>query len=186
MSQYGILHPEFFGGETGRKIAELGGASAQVLALYLTANKDATMIGLYPIELAVVRARIITLSTPGMVKALGALSAAEFADFDAGTNHVWVREMAKFRLNLQDGALDRDDNRVKGVNRMYHALKPNPFLRPFFDRYVKDLHLTRCRDFQGVAKALQAPCKPVINNRDQKDQERRSRSTASAPIEAAR
>lgn len=154
MAHYGILLPGFWGGDTGQKIAEMGGKAAQLLAVYLTANPDANMIGLYPIELVVIRARIRSLTGPEIVKAFSVLHAAEFADYDDATKVVWVREMAKFRLGTAGGPLDRGDKRVKGANNLYKAIKPNPFLRPFFERYSTDLHITRCRDFEGDVKFL--------------------------------
>lgn len=170
MSQYGILLPGFWGGDTGKAIADLGGAPAQLLALYLTANPDGNMIGLYPIELPVVRVRIRTLSTKAMAGAFDALQGAGFADFDASTSVVWVREMAKFRLGLHQHPLKRHDNRVIGAAKLYAQVKPNPFLEPFFERYEGDLHLTTCRAFKGVASPFEGASKPVNRNSKQKHQ----------------
>lgn len=157
MSHYGNLYPEYFGGDTGLRIAELGGANAQVVGLYLTSNNDATMIGLYPIELIVMRARIASLKPKQIIDALAALEAADFALFDAGTGFVWVKEMAKYRLQLNLRPLDPHDNRVKHAQKKYAECRPNPFLGPFFDRYRKDLHLQKRRDFEGDRKALGEP-----------------------------
>jgi hypothetical protein len=168
VNHYGVLYPGFWGGETGRRIAELGGASAQLVALYLTANPAATMLGLYPLEPIVMRAQIGTLTPGAIVTAIEALEQAQFATFDAGTNHVWVHEMAKFRLGLHLKPLKADDNRVTHVRRMYAGLRPNPFLGDFFKRYRKELHLTLRRDFDGARKALrrgsEGASKPVTGS----------------------
>lgn len=178
MNHYGVLYPGFWGGETGRRIAELGGSAAQLVALYLTANPAATMLGLYPIEPIVMRAQIGTLTPGAIVNAVDALEQAKFAAFDAGTNHVWVHEMAKFRLGLHVKPLKADDNRVTHVRRLYAALRPNPFLADFFRRYRKELHLTLRRDYDGPRKRLgrgsEGASKPVtvtgseITKQDQK------------------
>lgn len=173
MSHYGILLPGFWGGDTGRRVAEVGGTNAQVLALYLTSNPEANMIGLYQIDLPIAKVRIHTLSAKAIEKAFGAIAEAGFADFDLATRYVWVREMAKYRTGLhQLGALKPDDNRVKAAIKLYAAAKSNPFLAPFFDRYSVDLHLPLRRDgvdpskgnvppFEGSESVLGTPSKPV-------------------------
>jgi hypothetical protein len=147
MSQYGIVLPGFWDGNTGRQIASLGGTTAQLAAVYLMANPDTTMIGLYPLEVVVMQARMRTLKPKQIAAALEALRRAEFAEFDPGTGFVWVREMAKFRLSLHLKPLKRDDNRVEHVHRLYRGMRPNPFLGPFFDRYAKELFLKERRDY---------------------------------------
>lgn len=167
MSHYGILHPSFWGGPTGREIASVGGKDAQVLALYLMANQDATMIGLYPVDLVIIRARVQTLTPKAIDNALAALAQVEFADYDRSSTFVWVREMAKYRLSLNIKPLDAKDHRVKHVQRLYRECRPNPFLGPFFNRYGAELHLTERRSFdaatpsKAVRRALEAPSKPV-------------------------
>lgn len=159
MSQYGILLPSFWGGATGREIAERGGKDAQLVAVYLTANQDANMIGLYPVELDVMRVRIRSLSLKALARALDVLGQVAFADYDRRTSIVWVREMAKFRLGLHVGPLDVKDNRVKGAQRLYRDCVPNPFLAPFFDRYGAELHLPVRRTFEPTPNG--GPFKPL-------------------------
>jgi hypothetical protein len=137
------------------------------MALYLMSNQDATMIGLYRARLSIVRERIGTLSGRAVERALVACGVAEFADYDLETEHVWVREMAKFRLGLHNGPLKRDDNRARGALHLYQKLAPNPFLGPFFKRYRTDLHLPKARAYKGtlkpIASPLEAPSKPVFS-----------------------
>jgi hypothetical protein len=168
MSHYGILLPGFWDGETGRAIADLGGRDAQLVALYLMSNQDATMIGLYRARLSIVRERIGTLPAKALERALVACGEAKFADYDVATEHVWVREMAKFRLGLLKGPLDRKDKRAIGAARLYDKLPPNPFLGPFFKRYRTDLHLSKARVYRGAWERLGSPFdgppKPVIES----------------------
>lgn len=161
MSGYGILLPDYWDGETGRDIGDVGGPNAQLVGLYFTANKDATMIGLYPAPLAIVQSRIRTLGTPELERAIAALGVAGFADYDLGTEHVWVREMAKFRLGLYKGPIKKKDNRSDGAIKLFDRLIPNPFIQPFYRRYRTDLHLPKPKPFKGEWKrlpgALEAP-----------------------------
>jgi hypothetical protein len=139
-SYYGIVFPEFWTGETGRMIQQLGGKDAQLTALYLMSCRYATMIGLYPLPVRDIRHET-GIGQKGLVRAFSVLSRVGFADYDGRTEHTWVREMAKFRLGLQVKALESKDNRVVGIQRLYDRLTENPFLEPFFDRYAKELHL---------------------------------------------
>jgi hypothetical protein len=185
--QYGITLPDFWDGPTGREIADAGGKDAQLLALYLTANREASMIGLYPIELSIVRARMKTLTTKAIEKALGILGDVGFADFDPTTSHVWVREMAKFRLALHVKPLDVKDNRIKHVHKLYRECRMNPFLGPFFDRYAVELHLTERRG-EALARGSEAPSKPITETEtdsvtENQDQDPRA-SHAERPVEA--
>lgn len=157
MSHYGMLFPEFWGGETGRRIAVEGGAAAQVVALYLTANRSATMIGLYPISVAVIQADIRSLSTDQIVGALGVLQRTDFARYDEPTEVIWVLEMARIRLQLAIGESLKDgDRRVTTVQRLYDRCLPNPFLGPFHEKYRKNLRLGKRRKFDGAWKPLLA------------------------------
>ncbi len=189
MSQYGILLNGFWDGDTGRQIARAGGCAAQLVAVYLMQNPDANMIGLYPVRLAVIQNRIETLSAKAIRKAVGTLSDVGFADYDLATEHVWVREMAKFRLGLHRQALKKDDNRVKGAQALYRNARPNPFLSQFFKRYRKDLHLSEPRRFEGTAEPLKSPSegpsKPVTGSVTEAETYRsRSKPTGEAPADA--
>lgn len=151
MNYYGVLFSSFWDGDTGRAIAAAGGKDAQLVALYLTSCKAATMIGLFPLRIEDIALDIATL-TPRQVEAalevLGRPSIA-FAQYDKRTMHIWVRQMAWYRLTLQKGQLSPDDNRAKGTKRLYDNLKPNPFLTPFYEHYRKLIGGLRRRDYDG-------------------------------------
>jgi hypothetical protein len=157
VSHYGVLLPGFWDGETGPAIARAGGAPAQLVALYFMSNQDANMLGLYRARLPMIKERIRTLSVKQLERAIAACAEAKFADYDTVTEHVWVREMAKYRLGLHNGPLKADDNRCKGAIQLYAKLPDNPFLGPFFKRYRKDLHLSKGRTFPGPSKPLGSP-----------------------------
>ncbi len=178
-SYYGIVFPEFWTGPTGRAIREDGGKDGQVLALYLMSCRHATMIGLYRLLQADIRHET-GLGEKGMVRGFDVLASLQFADYDLRTEHVWVREMAKFRLGLQKKSpLESSDNRIKAVQNLYDKLPENPFLSPFFDRYAKEVRLQDRRtcsfdaqrpNLSPLTRGSRSPCKP--DNRKQESEYR--------------
>lgn len=167
-SYYGVVFPEFWTGPTGKAI-RAEGKDAVILALYLMTCRYATMIGVF--RLLVDDVKIETgIGIKGLVGGFDTLQRLDFADYDAGTQHVWVREMAKFRMHLyKKSPLDSNDLRVKGAQNFYDKLAPNPFLGAFFDRYAKEIRLKRRRDIGALASTpLQvAPYKPLQGPRSQ-------------------
>jgi hypothetical protein len=97
-SYYGVVFPEFWTGPTGKAI-RAEGKDAVILALYLMTCRYATMIGVFRLLVDDVKAET-GIGMKGLVGAFATLQRLEFADYDATTQHVWVREMAKFRMHL--------------------------------------------------------------------------------------
>lgn len=167
-SYYGVVFPEFWTGPTGKAI-RAEGKDAVILALYLMTSRYATMIGVFRLLVDDVKAET-GIGLKGLIRGFNTLERLDFADYDAATQHVWVREMAKFRMHLyKKSPLDPDDLRVKGAQNFYDKLAPNPFLRPFFDRYAKEIRLKRRRDIGALeATPLRvAPYKPLQGPRSQ-------------------
>lgn len=156
MSYYGVIFPEFWTGATGRELRGRGGKEAQLLALYLASNRHANMLGLYHLLVDDVRHET-GLSLKGIEKGFHVVHDATFATFDAATNFVWVRQMARFRLALKNGGgLDQNDKRVLAINRLYHALDPNPFLGEFYDLNRKTLCIKKRREASSVVVPFMA------------------------------
>lgn len=173
-SPFGILSADFWDGDTGPAIADAGGAAAQLVAVYLMSNRDATMLGLYPLDLLVMRVKIRSLTARQLLASLRVLQDVAFATYDTVTRFVWVHEMAKFRLNLLTKPLDVADKKVKAVQRLYAGARPNPFLGPFYDRYHVDLHLQAKRTYPGVLQTLT----DELDGASEKDLRRGSRAAA--------
>lgn len=191
-SYYGIVFPEFWTGPTGKAI-RTEGKDAQILALYLMTCRHATMIGVYRLLIDDVKVET-GLAMKGLARAFEALQRLGFADYDATTQHVWVREMAKFRLNLQREPLKQKDNRTKGAQNLYDRLVDNPFLGDFFDRYAAEIHLTGRRSCCHLVAtplqvALTSPSKPLVSQitesgiRDQRSGTGKSTGAARRPVE---
>lgn len=151
-SYYGVLFEEFWTGKTGRNIRRAGGERAQVLALYLISNRHANMLGLYPLAFEDL-AHETGLKPTAARKALQVLSTANFAHYDEASEFVWVVNMFRFRLGLKVGqALDADDKRALGANRLFHRLAENPFKARFFSAVGPLLHLTAEPPVQPATK----------------------------------
>jgi hypothetical protein len=151
---YGVIFPEFWTGHTGRELRICGGKDAQLLALYLTTNRYTNLLGLYRLLVDDI-VHETPIAPAAVAKALGVIRDADFAVFDAKSSFVWVKEMARFRLSLKPGeVLNKEDHRVRAVNKVYQALPPNPFLGRFFDKYQKTLRLEARRDSRGPIVAL--------------------------------
>lgn len=152
--QYGVLFPRFWEGTTGRQIQGKG-RDAVILAAYLASCRHANMIGLYELPIVFLERELTVLKgRPLIMKAFQALEDVSYATYDLGTEHVWVREMARIRLGLAPGdTIATKDNKHRAVLRLYAAAKPNPFLAPFHERYQESLQLDKMR--------IGPPLKPV-------------------------
>jgi hypothetical protein len=139
---YGVTYSRYWEGTTGRAIQEKG-KDPTILSLYLMSCRHANMIGLYELplvhlerELLVVKGRIPIL------RAFSDLHVLQYATYDMGTEHVWVREMARIRVGLGlNETITTDDRKHRAILKQYATARPNPFLGPFYERYATQLQL---------------------------------------------
>lgn len=151
MRHYGTVCPQFWTGRTGRTIREMAKASTagkdvQRVALYLMTSPHANMIGLYFLPTIYI-CEEVGIGEADARRALQELQRLEFSFYDDQTEHVWVKEMARFQVGP---ALDPRDGRVKAINRLYQTTPSNPWIGPFFDRYAESFHLTTRRECAGA------------------------------------
>lgn len=175
MAAYGVLYDSFWDGPTGVALRELGGQAAQLCAFYLLKNRQDNMIGLYPLDLVSMRNTIGTLSQEDLERGLIACGRALFAEYDTVTGHIWVRELARYRMGFDRKPLSNADNRALGAAKLYRDAAPNPFLTPFFTKYRRNIPNLKRRTYQGACKGLArvgaTPCLSVISTAvDQEDQ----------------
>jgi hypothetical protein len=154
MRQYGILTPQRWIGNTGKKLRRgiqsrskgdpLREAykDAQIVADMLVVNPNATMYGLYYITRATM-ADLTGLDVGEVDGALRILEEERFAAYDDTSEFVWVREMARIQMFLP---LKPGDRNVKPARAWYRGLPRNPFLGDFYDKYGEALHLEDRRD----------------------------------------
>lgn len=143
-----MIWGEFYTGPTGCAL-RAAGRDVQQLALYLLTTPHRNMLGLYHLGVEDI-VEHVAFPIAGVPALLQALENVEFAYYDAATAYVWVRNMARFQLNLKPGErLAHGDKRIAAANRVYAGLWSNPYLGPFFELNQKVLGLKHRRDFGG-------------------------------------
>lgn len=145
---YGILLTTFFSGTTGMRLQARGaqGKDPLILGAFLSANEWANMIGLYELSLMKLARKLpILKGRPVIMRAFAILNEEQFAHYDEDSEFVWVREMARVRLNLTTGQPMPASKRLTGAQNLYQRLPLNPFLGPFYDRYHLELGLKHRR-----------------------------------------
>lgn len=148
MRDYSQISPLIWTGRTGKLLR--GDPESQVLILYLLTSPHSNSIGLYYLPFAYIL--IDTgLSEKGALKALRRLSEVSFMGYDRDSEVVFVYEMAKWQ---NGGPLKCDDNKVKGIQKLYDSIHQNPFLSEFFERYSEFFHLKNRRGSEGAPKIL--------------------------------
>jgi len=167
MREYGKVSPQFWIGDTGKRLRAAGPA-AQVVALYLLTNPHANMLGLYYLPKMFI-GHETGLGFEGACKGLQSCIEAGFCDYDDDSETVWVFEMAAFQIA---DALKPGDLRVKGVQNEYNALPANPYLALFFEKYAGPFHMTEQRGAPlQNAPTEQAPSEPLRSQEQEQEQE---------------
>ena len=179
MRDYSKVVPKFWTGETCKALRKRG-SEGVVVALYLMTSPGSNMLGLY-YQPQLFMAHETGLGVEGASKGLAWCIEEGFCRYDEATEMVWVIEMAKWQIAEE---LKPTDNRCAGIQRDYDSLPANPFLAPFFDRYVSAFHLSTRRDGKGASKPLRSQEQEQEQEQEhEQDQERTSslRSDSSAP-----
>lgn len=175
---FGILLNSYFDGDTGIRLQQRGSKDAFIVGLFLTANEFTNMIGLYELSLPKLERKLPIVKTRAALRrALEVLDEERYAHYDVKTEFVWVREMARVRLQLKGQPLAGNDKRTLGAAKVYAHLPLNPFLAPFYDRYGTELRLPVRRhggDFnleapsRNIDKKPEAPSQAPSRNIDKK------------------
>lgn len=177
MRKYSQISPQFWIGEMGRKIRDLG-RDAQIVALYVQTSPHANMLGLYYLPIDYL-SHETGIPLEGASKALRRLDEVGFCRYDHQNEVIWVCEMASDQMGP---SLDPKDKRVKGVANEYEALPKCKFLEGFFSRYHEAFHLSNRR---ADSSPLEAPSKPPrsIEQKGKDTEEKKEESiVASQPV----
>lgn len=167
MRDYGKVSPQFWIGETGKKLREAG-PEAQVVALYLTTCPHSNMIGLYYLPVMYM-AHETGLGMEGAYKGLQRAIEAGFCSYDEASEVVFVHEMAKFQIA---DALKPTDKRCKGIQNEYDSVPENPFLSMFYEKYSTAFHMTKNRGETSASSSRnEAPSKPLASQEQEQEQE---------------
>jgi len=157
MRTYAKISPQFWIGQTGKKLRKTG-PEAQLVALYLITNPHANMLGVYHLPVAYM-AHDLGCEVGVAMKGLSGCADAGFCNYDEATETVWIYEMARFQIG---DSLKSADNRVAGIQKEYDDLHENPFLQGFFEKYGSAFCLTNSRDFEAPSEVLRSHFKGVL------------------------
>lgn len=163
MRDYGKVSPQFWIGETGKKLRKAG-AEAQVVSLYLMTCPHSNMIGLFYVPLMYI-AHETGLGMEGASKGLQGAIEAGFCSYDEASEVVWVHEMARFQIGE---SLSQGDKRCKGVQNEYDGVPENPFLSAFYEKYRAPFWMSRNR---AEVRTIEAPSKPLASQEQEQEQE---------------
>lgn len=152
MRDYGKMAPQFWTGETGKKI-RAAGPQVQVIACYLITCPSSTMLGLYYLPLPTL-CHEVGCSLQGASKALLNLSQIGFAYYDEHTEYVWIPNMARFQIgeNMKPG-----DKRIPYLIKALEGLKNIPFFNSFLERYHHVFHLDGISPINAPSMPLDSP-----------------------------
>lgn len=167
MRDYGKVSPQFWIGETGKKMRKAG-PEAQVVALYLMTCPHSNMIGLYYLPVMYI-GHETGLGIEGASKGLERAIEAGFCSYDEASEVVWVHEMAKFQIGDQ---LSDGDKRCKGVQNEYDSVPENPYLERFFARYKGAFHMQKKRSIDSQSTSpTEAPSEGLASQEQEQEQE---------------
>lgn len=183
-SPYRRVWPQFWTGETGRKIRKAGLAT-RVAATYLITGPQANMIGLYCLDLPGM-AHQMGVKEEVAEKALTALEACGFCRYDREAEIVWVIEMASMQVGE---SLFPFDKKCKGVDSLLAALPKTSLRDDFLARYAKPFNLNaKVSPFEapseGLGSPFEAPSKPESSEQEQDQEEKGlARAKPASPVE---
>lgn len=169
MRDYGKVAPQFWTGETGRKL-KASGAEAVVVAMYLMTSPHATMTGLYYLP-KLYLAHDTGLDMEGASKGLARACEAGFCTYDEASEYVFVHAMARYQVGE---SLKADDNRCKGVRNELSKVPKGPLLKAFIETYGAAFHL------QDLSPS-EAPSKPLRSQEQEQEQEQEQKEKAKRP-----
>lgn len=147
MRDHAIVSPHFWTGDTGRQLRK--DPEAQRVAFYLMTCPSSNMIGLYYLPIPLI-CHEVGISEEGASKALASLSEVGFCDYDAPSEVVFVKQMARYQIGE---TISVKDNRHLGVQRQLAQMRNSRFYKEFLERYNTPFHLN--------LEPLGSPLKPL-------------------------
>ena len=135
MRDYGKVSPQFWVGNTGRKLR--GNVEAQIVALYLMTSPHANMIGVFycPVDYI---AKETGLTLEGASKGLRSLIEADFCTYEEASEYIFVHQ---FAANQVGEELKPADKRVQGVINELAKVPKGQCHQAFTARYAAPYNL---------------------------------------------
>jgi len=146
---YGKVSPQFWTGDTGRRLR--GNLEAQLVALYLFTCGGSSMTGVYYLPLTTV-AHETGLTVRLVEKALAKLHQEGIAHYDRDAALVFVVRMAYYQVG---SSLQKTDKRVKGIIREVSKYKNHRFVAMFWSVYGETFNLGPL-PFEGASESLRS------------------------------
>ena len=166
MRNYAKMNPVFWIDEKSNLMKNLC-IEAHFMASYLMTNTHSNMIGIYHLPINYIS---FDLGIPidgasmghrrgidGASVALKELCNISFCSYDHSLHYIWVHEMASCQVGDE---LKEGDKRVVTVRELYSKLPNLSFLKDFYDKYHKKLHLDISRENQKIKQNTDAPSMP--------------------------
>lgn len=152
MRDYAQVSPQFWTGQTGKKL-KAAGPETVIVAMYLMTSPHANMIGVYHCPIAYI-AIDTGLSIEGASKGLQRAIEADFCTFEAESEYVFVHSFAEYQIGAE---LDPKDLRCKGVAKELEKVPKGQCWQGFRARYAVPFNLPE----PAVAVSpFEAPSKP--------------------------
>lgn len=135
---YANIKDTIFTGTTGRELRRHP-AEVREVQFWLVAGPGRDPFGIFIFEPEMVAPRL-GRPTKKIRESLQVLLDLGFCQWDEQTQYVWVVEMAHHQFLTP---LKATDFRCATAQKWYRDLPRNPWLGPWFDRYVDDFHLQK-------------------------------------------
>ena len=163
MRDYAKVAPQFWTGETGKKLKKAG-PEAVIVGMYLMTSPHANMIGVYHCPITYI-AYDTGLTLEGASKGLASSIEAGFCRYDTPSEYVFVCEFAAYQIGEQ---LDPKDNRVRGIINELAKVPKNECWRGFRAKYAVPFHLPiEAKN----TNPFEAPSKPLRSQKQEQKQE---------------
>ncbi len=165
MRDYGKVSPQFWIGETGRKLR--GSLEAQVVAAYLITGPSAHQLGIYYLPIPTI-SHDTGLSIAGATKGLRRVIEAGFAAYDEASCFVWVPEMA--RIQVAETMKPGDNRLVWTIGELMRVKIPR-FVAAFVEKYGDAWQLENAPKWEQLARVIEGASKAHRSQEQEHEQE---------------
>ena len=171
MREYGQISPQFWIGETGKKIR--GNADAQIIALYLMTSPHSHMTGVFHCPVLYMSYET-GIPFEGASKELRRLIEVGFCEYDEPSETVFVIKMAMYQIGE---SLKQGDNRIAGLKKELQKMPETSMKHRFIEIYNDDFCLGF--DVKNTSPS-EAPSKPLGSQEQEQEQEQEKTHTVEA------
>ncbi|PTQ70823.1 hypothetical protein C8R26_1319 [Nitrosomonas oligotropha] len=175
MREYGQISPQFWIGETGKKIR--GNADAQIIALYLMTSPHSHMTGVFHCPVLYMSYET-GIPFEGASKGLRRLIEVGFCEYDDPSETVFVIKMAMYQIGE---SLKQGDNRIAGLKKELQKMPETPMKHRFIEIYNNDFCLGF--DVKNISPS-EAPSKPLRSQEQEQEQGQEQEQEKTHTVEA--